>query len=1025
MKRVLLTFIMSVLVSLSAIAQDRDIKGKVTDETGQGLPGVNVLIKGTTTGVATQPDGTYQLSAPESGVLVFRFLGYVTQEVQIGTQTTIDIQLNPDATDLGEIVVSGVAAGTPRKKLTVTVAKIDAERLSLAPATSAGNALAGKVAGVRITQGGGTPGNDASIQLRADNNLNVGSGPMVVIDGVIIEGGLSDLNVDDIESYEVIKGASAASLYGSRAGNGVIVITSKRGNNQNIGTTNITVRNEIGWQQLERTIDLAEHHAFTLAPDYASFDKFTKYAGVTYPAGYVGGFSPDIVGNRGFDADHYMDNPFGRNIDQQEAFFRTGSNHTNYVAVSTRNATTNAFISFENNAQTGIIPNTDGFARQNIRLNIDHQINDWLKFSASNLIANSTQNNPGGGGGIFFNIVLAEPDNDLFLPNPDGQPYYYRHNHWSNESNPLYSTYKTENRNEEKRIIGNYRLNFDLASWVNFEASYSTEFREISSGSYSPYDTWTLGGTDPLGITYSLGSLSENTSERNVQQVQTTMNLNGRFGDITAKGKISYLYENSTIHNVNTSGFDFGIRDLPTLSAIPTANISSSNYQQEVIASNYFFIGSLDYKDKILFDGMFRIDGSSLFGENERWNNYYRLSAGYRITEDLDIPNVQELKIRGAYGVAGIRPGFDWQYETYSVSNGIASASTLGNKNLKPSRTAETEVAINAEFLNRFTLEAIYANSVTSDQFLSVRLLPIAGGFSSQYQNAGSIESNTFELNLGANIIKNENLTWDANLVFSRTRQTVTELPIAPYTFGTDGLFYVKEGETYGSIYGNTWVKSLDQMAQQLPEGDNISDYEVNNEGYVVPAGSQGTVNEAPIKLKDENGLDAFVKIGDGNPDFYAGFSNTFRYKGFTAYVLLDIKEGGDVYNRKSQWLTRDDRNGIMDQFGKADSEKKALEYYKGFYDVNSNNSYWVEDASFVKLREVALGYTFTATQLQNFFGFDAFKGASLRAIGRNLVTFTDYSGYDPEVGSIRNPVDGTGTYPNFRNYALSLSLNF
>jgi hypothetical protein len=197
----------------------------------------------------------------------------------------------------------------------------------------------------------------------------------------------------------------------------------------------------------------------------------------------------------------------------------------------------------------------------------------------------------------------------------------------------------------------------------------------------------------------------------------------------------------------------------------------------------------------------------------------------------------------------------------------------------------------------------------------------------------------------------------------------------------------------------------------------------MNSDGYIVPAGSQGTANEKPIKLLDENGNLAFVKIGDGNSDFNMGISNTISYKGFQLYVLVDIKKGGDVYNRKSQWLTRDSRNGIMDMAGVPDGQKKTYDYYQGFYDVNTNNSFWVENAGFIKFREVSFGYIFPQSLLNTFKG--VVKGITARVIGRNLFTITDYSGYDPEVGSIRNPYDGTGTYPNFRNIAFSLSLNF
>ena len=1027
-KKLLIFSIISFLCSASLFAQDRTVTGKVTSaEDGEGIPGVNVIIKGTSTGVITDFNGEYSVSVPaDGGVLVFSFVGLKSQEVQIGTRSSIDVVMETDVTTLSEIIVSGVAANTPREKLTVSVAKVNADVLNTVPATSISGSLSGKVSGVRINTSNGTPGGGTDIQLRADNNLSVGSSPMVIMDGIIIEGGIADVNVDDVESIEVVRGASASALYGSRAGNGVIVITSKRGSNLDQGSTVITLRNEVGFQELQSNIDLATHHAFTLASDWTSAQGvYTKYDGVTYPNGYVGGFDPNIVGSRKFDDDHYMDNEFGVTKDQQDLFFKKGMNFTNYISISTRSAKSNMFLSAENNQQEGIIPNTDGYTRKSFRLNMDHNINDWLSVHASNMFINTSSNYPGSGGGIFFDIVLAEPDNDLFLTNPDGQPYYVRHNHWSNETNPLYATFKNQRIEKKRRFMSNYRAKAEIAPWLSFESSYSMENINERYESYNPYDTYVLGGTDPYGITYSEGSLYRYSEERFAQTFQNTLNFDKEFGDLIVRGRLSYLWERNDMEWLDIYGDQFEIINTPTVDNFTDANTSVSDGYTKVAAENYFAIASFDYKDKFLLDGMYRYDGSSLFGPENKWRGYYRVSGAYRITEDFDIPGIQELKIRSAYGTAGIRPDYAWQYETFSFqSGGVVEATQIGNKFLRPSNTAETEVALNVSFLEKFTFEAMYSMATTTDQFLNVPLLAPIVGFPRQWQNAGTVQSNTLEFNLGADVIKNQDLSWNMNFTFTKTEQTITELTPPPFQSGPSGLWYIKEGEVYGAIYGYDWVRSLDQMAKQLPEGTTIDDFAMNSDGYIIAAGTEGTTNEAPIKLLDENGDNAFVQIGDGNPDFFMGIINRVTYKGLTAYMLIDWKQGGDVYNRKAQWLTRDDRNGIMDQSGKADSEKKAFDYYKGFYDVNTNNAYWVEDAGFVKIRELALGYSLPKTMLEGF-ADGALNAVDLRFIGRNLFTFTKYSGYDAEVGTIRNPFDGTDTYPNFRNYALSLTLKF
>jgi TonB-linked SusC/RagA family outer membrane protein len=1026
----LLSLAMSVYVfSTLAFAQSGTLTGTVTSaETGETLPAVNVVLVESMKGASTDADGNYTISniTPGTYTVEVTYIGYSTISQSITISAGDNVQDFEMATDVGlldEIIVSGVADNTPRKKLTISVAKVDAAQLSKVPATSVASSLSGKVSGVQIRQTSGTPGGQADIQVRSDNNLGVGSNPLIIIDGVILEGSLGDINTDDLESIEVVKGAAASSLYGSRAGNGVVVITTKRGSLLQDGDVSVTVRNEVGFQELENYIDLAEAHYFDLADDWESAKgTYTKFAGVTYPAGYEGGFSPDVIGTRAISADNYMDNPFGVTRDLQKDFFQKGSNMTNYVALATRVSNINLFTSFENNVQEGIIPNTDGYNRRNFRINSDWTVNDWLKVSTSNLFVRTTSNTPGTGGGIFFDIVLAEPDNNLFMDNPDGQPYYVRHNQWCNETNPLYGTWINDRNTYKQRYLGNYTATAQLTDWLEAKASYSLESNNERYTSLYPYTQWILGGGSPLGIEYSQGSLYQYSIEEYSQTLQTYLTTRQQFGKLYAKLTLSYLLEDYHTEWFDAYGFDFKVQGVPGFDAIDPANISADNYQADINAENYFAIASFDYDDKYLFDAMIRRDGSSLFGPDSRWNNYYRVSAAYRITEDIDLEMFDELKVRVAQGTAGIRPAFAWQYETFALSAGNASKTQLGNRDLKPSQTKETEFAINGTVMSKYNFELIYAKSVTTDQFLNVPLLPVTG-YSNQYQNAGTLEGESFEFNLQANLIRNQDMTWDVGVTWAKSSQTITELDPPPFQSGPDGLFYIREGETYGAIYGYTWVTSLDQMSAQLAEGDDIANYVVNSDGFVIAAGTEGTPDESPIKLRDANGDFAFVEIGNGRPDWTAGISNTVSYKGLSAYVLVDIKSGGDVYNRKSQWLTRDSRNGIMDQTGKPEAEKKAFGYYQGFYDVNTNNSYWVENGSYVKLREVSLSYTINPENL-NLLG-DGIESITLSAIGRNLLTFTDYSGYDPEVGSIRNPFDATGAYPNFRNYAFSVSFKF
>ncbi len=1034
MRRITL-LVLSVCSFFIANAQSRTVSGKVTSPDGLPVSFASITEKGTDNGTSADANGNFKITI-NGNVLLVTATGYADKEVEV-TGNTVNVTLETTTESLTEVIVTGVVGATDPKKMTVSVTKIDAERLNKVPPTSLSSALTGKVAGVKATSYGGQPGQSIDIQLRADNNLpSVSSNPLILVDGVIMSGSLADINADDVASIEVVKGAAASALYGSRAGNGVISVITKRGKGINSNVPQITVRNEYGFQQLQHYLKTAKHHAYKLASDWEQAKgKYTKYDGVTYPSNYIGaGFDPGISGNRNPDGDHYLDNDFGIVRNQQAEFFRTGHNYTNFVSVANRSEKNNVYLSFENNAQMGVVALTDGYKRQNFRFNIDQEVFKWLKVSASNLWIKRKVQTPGGGVGLFYAIARQEADVNLMQDNPDGQPYYLRSNHFNQEAtNPLYPLYKQKANQNTSRWLGNYSAHLRFTNWVNLDINHSIELQNYKSTSINPKDYWSQsGGTVATNyMSYTDGGMSQSTSLTNNQSTQITLNLDHKFGNLTTRGRLSYLYEDNEYESNYISASKFVVKDIETFENFTAINDGSS-YKSIERAQNYFAIASLDYLGKYLVDGMIRYDGSSLFGEDARWNPYYRISGAYRISEDLKINGIDELKIRAAHGTAGIRPGYNWHYSLYGLSNGNPYPSQKGNTDLKPSKTAETEVGLNIQFLKKFTFEATFAHSLTTNQFLSKTLIPaLNDGYSSQWINAGSVKSQTLELTLGANWIQSKDLTWSSNIVFSRIRQNIKDLPIAPFLYdngnmGDQSLFYVKAGEVYGVMYGYRFVRTLGEMEKQLPAGKSIGDFEVNSEGYVVPKGSQGTTSELPVRLKDlTSGADWYGKIGDGNPDFLLGISNTLTYKGITLYFLLDCKNGGDIYNGKDQRLAFNLTSAKMDVAGKTGNAKKAYDYWSaGAYDKNDPNQYWVEDGSYLKVRELALGYSLPKKMLGGFFnGF--IKGVDLKVIGRNLLTLTNYSGYDPEVGSLRMPYDGIYMNPNYRNISISLGLQF
>jgi TonB-linked SusC/RagA family outer membrane protein len=1042
MKKLMLLLTLFAFIGMSAFAQ-RTVTGTVTDDSGAPMPGVAVSVKATTVGTMTQPDGTYSLEVPEgSDILVFSYIGMETQEVEI-TGDVVNVEMNPADAKIDEIIVSGVAAGTTKEKMSVSVSKVGSEDLEKVPASSASSALQGKVSGVTVTQSAGNPGHASTIIIRGATQMSGSQEPLIIVDGIMVDGTLADINVDDIESFEVVKGASASALYGSRAGNGVIVITSKSGRTLKEGQTVIRVRNEFGITRLAKKYELAEAHQYVLADDYEQYDSYTRYAATDYPEGYTGGNVDTIDFNRNISPDNYMDNPFGVLYDHQSDVFSGNESFTNYAAVESNLGKTNFMTSFENSQQGGLIDMVDGFNRNNFRLNIKHNITDKISVSANNLYIKSKTVQPGGqnyfNGGIFFNLLLMQPDVNLENENTDGQPYQFIPDPWmATTENPLYNIWKLENLEIRDRLLSKFSGRYTPFAWLSFDAKYAFELQNTTYETFEAYDTWERGGS---GSQYSEGSIYKYASHRFDETAQTTLNFNKIFGELTTKGKFSYLYERRQFESFSASGnnFAFDIDNLRTFSNVADlTDITASNYIREEVTKNIFGIVSLDYRDRYILDGMYRMDGSSLFGAEERWNPYYRISGAYRISKDIDIPSVDELKIRAAYGTSGQRPGFLYQYEVMSLSYGNASKATLGNTELKPSRSVEWEVGLNASFLKRFDFEGTYSVNTTSDQFVRAPQASHMGGWQYRWINGGTLEAKAIELSLNAQVVKTKDFGWDLRLMWDKVRTEVITLDVPAFQYGPQGqeadkLFYMREGEIFGTMYGYRFLTTLDEMEAQLERldlpADEIENYEINSDGYVVPAGSQGTNQEIPVMQKDEDGANELVEIGSGTPDFNLKLVSNLRWKGFTFYMLWDWKNGGDVYNKTAQWLSRDNRWAEMDQTGKPENEKKTVAYYKAFYAINEMADYWVEDAGYLKLRETSLYYNIGSDKLSGVFnGF--IKGIKIGVIGRNLLTFTKYSGYDPEVqtwtdnGAQYFPYDFAG-YPNYRTFSGSIEFKF
>jgi len=1024
--------VLALLVGVSgeAFAQAATITGRVTNTEGQPVVGANVLVASLNAGTTSGVNGVYQFSIPEDQAngqrvtLTARFIGYTPISRQImlttGSQTQ-NFELKTDPFRLDEVVVTGVAEATSTRKLAFSVSRVTEEQMKQVPASSPIAAIAGKVAGARIAVGTGNPGAAPSIRLRGSTNLTVGNNdPLILVDGVITKNSLADIDANDIESVEVLKGAAAASFYGSNAANGVVAITTKRGRNLQDNKISFSSRSEYGTSGVYKFVPLNQHHNYLLNAD--------------------GSIATNASGTqRLIDPDGIADNPYptsGPDVwrNQLESWLQDGNFYLQNFQLGVRRGSTNLNSSFTTDHNQGILPFTSGQRRQNLRLNVDQALGAKADFSASMTYGlNKNDYDPGSTDG-WFALLQAPPDVDLVNPNPavSDVPYFPLLPDLKAKNargNPLYGLKNGDYNLRRERLLGSFALRYRPAEWLSLDANYGTDRLNQRDRLYNFRGLLNEGGVAGNG---RLQERTFNNVAENLQFNATTRKL--LFNNLLSTTRATYLLENLDNTNFNVNGTKLNVTDVPDLASADPTQVAVNSGIDIQRTINYFVSQSFDYKDRYILDALYRRDGSSLFGTTERWQNFYRIAGAYRLTEDFQIPGVQELKFRAARGTAGLRPQFADQFETYSLSGGQISKQQLGNNNLKPAIQTENEYGVNIQFLNRFDLEVVRADRLTKGAFLSIPLsLAASGGFLTQVQNAADVSAETWEVSLQTRVIDTDQFGYSFSLTGDNTRQRIDRMDAAPFRRNaTDAqgqdVFYYKSGEKLGTIYGTKWVHSFEQLKQNPANASaNAADYVVNSDGYLVRAANLGKSTEAPIAFVNAAGETQHV-IGDVNPNFSFGFANNLRWKSISLYALLDGVRGGDIYNFTKQWMYQDERHGTMDQSGRPLADRRPLGFYSaGLYNGLVANDHFIEDGSYARLRELSVAYNVGQNVLSRFGLNKQIKGAKIAFIGRNVFTWTKYSGFDPEVtagGDFNFRIDGF-RYPNFRTFTGQVELQF
>jgi TonB-linked SusC/RagA family outer membrane protein len=1074
--------LLSLLPVPAAARQMGALQGTVTEAgTQRPLVNVRVAVQGTQQSTMTNAQGRYLLPSVPAGerALTFELLGFAetaqTVMVRSGETHVVNVTLVQTAIALQEIVVTGVAGAMQRAKVPFDVAKLEMTDLPV-PAVTAGTAIQGKIAGATVVSGTGRPGAAPSILLRGPTSLNAtgrDQEPLYIVDGIILNQSMVDLDALDIANIEVVRGAAAASLYGSRAASGVIQITTRRGQATGMDGVRYTARTEFG----SSTLPTTPATLLTQAHHYAMTDNGLFVDATGAPCQWLACGSLRLAGQRadGRPADAWntfqTQNWPGATYDHVARLFQPGDFRQHYISAEGRSGATNFLVSFSNMEDAGVLRGVPGQHRNNFRLNADQAIRQNLAVSASAFYSRGSSGQfTEDSGNPLFNVTrmpagvdlmaceadqaancLNDPLNLILQPDPGN----------AESPNPLYMLLNRQFTIDRSRFMGAGSIRFAPVGWLNVDAAVSYDRLDLGQNDYWPKGYRTIDPSPVLNEGYLQRYAERNESLNGSLTGTIRWNLSER---VSTRTQLRYLVEEQTLNWNDTYGWNFQVGGIPTFSNISPTNIRANSREELVRADGFFVITSFDIADRYIIDALVRNDGSSLFGPGQRRHGYYRIAAAWRMTEEpwFQLNGVDELKLRYSDGTAGGRPGYAAQYETFDVAGGTVTPVTLGNRNLAPEHSREQEIGVDAMLGGgRYNVVLTYANAVTTNQILPVPL-PGLAGFQAQWRNAGTLASNSWEATFDTRLLERAGFSWSARLTLDRTVSTIRDLDVPPFTYGVPGqelgnVFYARPGERVGTFYG---IRFATQCGD-LPTGVDCSQFALNDDGLLVYVGAGGLSanawgSDAPLEIQSSaphmaavrwgapiaalcvdrstNERRLFCELGNTMPDYSAGLGSTISFGGLSIYGLLNSVQGVDVYNQPLQWAVFRRTAGLYDQRDVPEAERKPLGYYDALYGVSGlrPSSHFVEDASYIKLRELSVGYRVPQARLARIPLVGGFSGAAVSATGRNLLTWTSYRGFDPEVGRAGGETGSAALgrvegfqYPNFRTWTLVLELNF
>lgn len=988
------------------------ITGTVTSSDGETLPGVSVLEKGSTNGTIVSGQGKYTITVPENATLVFSMLGFTSQEVQVKTSREVNIQLVDNIKGLNEVMVVGY--GSKNKSTfagsAITLGAEDLNKSSLSMA----NLLQGRAAGVQITQNNGTPGAPLSIRIRGTNSLNADSEPLYVIDGFPTNAGIGfTLSPDDIASITILKDAASTSIYGARGANGVILVTTKNGVNK---ASRINVNSSIGFQNVVDEFDLvgSYDHAVRLN-NLAAGNNVPQ---PPYDAGRLDSLQRGLLGTN-----------------WQDQLFRTARVENHSINFSGGTDKTGVYSSFDFLNQQGVISYSN-FKRVGGRLNADHKINEKFKMSARVFGNYGTQNDlpltTNSINGFVKQVIKANPASTFdggSIPELDAQ-------------NPLHFIAVTDRENVVYRTNGYFSLNYEPIKDLKLQADFGADINSGKNLYFAP-------GTVPAGSATNGIATTLNTTERDV-----IFNPTATYSLAKNEHKATFLlgYNNQVFnyHEEGITSTDFSSDDLGYNNIGVAQTTTAYSVKTRVIRKSWFGRLDYDYDNKYIFSGTYRIDGSSVFGKNNKLGFFPSAAFAWRFTEEnffKDLGWLSSGKAKISYGITGndrISSGISLL--TYASNNafkytfdGLTNIFGLGiarlpNANLKWEETAAWDIGLELGVLkNRVIVEVDFYKKETNDLLLDRSISP-STGFETRFGNAGKVENKGVEVMLQTQNIVKKDFKWNSTFSFASNKSKVLSLGTNNADIHVGRLkpegnadfedpFIIRTGEPLGSIYGYVY----DGIIQV---GDPVLT-------TTQPSSTPGDPKFVDVNEDGVINADDRVVLGTGIPTVFYGFTNNFTYKNFNLDIVIQGQTGGHLLNvQKVDMLNPLSESNVYSQVLTdtwSASNPEGTIPRRGFYATGHGgfvNSHFVESSDYVRLKNVTLSYNLPSKSLKQI----GISNLNIFANAQNLFTISSYSGLDPEIGNLasntqlnRNVARGIdfNSYPLSKMYIFGAKITF